>query len=165
MYGVIFHDFYMNVHKQIYKSNSKINCLLFMENYIDYFIEVKMGCENKNGILKEKTTLSSKHYNDYPYGYFKATNAKENPDRITVYLKILYEGYLYNTFQIFKVISLEVFQIQEEQKGNTERKIDHETRDYFNKNIFPFILKNENLGLKYENIEIRHVIEEYKHDC
>ncbi len=132
--------------------NTRDNALEFLSDYIKNYILLKQGdtADDNLKTYREPSSLSSNTFNSYPYGYFTCYST-EIFYRSIIYLKQSINGYLFNSTNIQKILSLdliELFDFYDNTADEIEenfRQPDIEVENYFDDKVLPeLILKMQN---------------------
>lgn len=113
VYTVIIEDYKNKTTKLVeceYHVN-KNNSLEIMKKYIDNYIDSKEGVYDRY-IYRKPSSLKSRTYNHIPYGYVVLRKNEGNLDKFYVHLKEKDDGYLYNSYKIIPVFSIQIMEFE-----------------------------------------------------
>ncbi len=144
-FGIFLSDFKLkkNILLKVFKSRE--NALEYLTNYSYLFILNKEGEIAKENfkIRREPSSLISNTFTNYPFGYFICYST-DSYYRNTIYLKKKIEGYFVNSFEIEKILSIDIIEIKEKKKKDIEYDnflmVDKEIYDHYNKDVLPELL-------------------------
>ena len=123
LFEVYIHETSEKTSKLLKTYNNKLEALGYIEELVEDFITQKNGEDRgKEDIIVEPSSYKSMRWRKLPYGFFKTRNTKESLYKITVWCKKLNEGYLYNSYEVFKVFSVDIISLP---TGNQD--LDEET--------------------------------------
>ena len=112
MYAIYINDYKIHDSKIIKIFKSKLEGLQYMENLVEDFIKLKNGeINNQTNIFYEPSSMKSRSWLSKPYGFFKTRKPSDSFYKISVWNKIEEPGYLYNSYKIDKIFTIDLISI------------------------------------------------------
>lgn len=109
MFGVYIHETNVKTSRLLKTFTNKLEARSYLEETVDEFITKKDGEERGRKILfNEPSSYKSSSWKMIPFKYFKTRNTKDSLYKITVWNKTKRTGYLYNSYDIDKIFSIDI---------------------------------------------------------
>jgi hypothetical protein len=114
MFGIYLHETNVKTSRLVKTFANKLEALGFMEETVEDFITNKDGEKRgKESLIQEPSSYKSMRWGSLPFGFFKTRNTGESLYRMTVWHKIKKIGYLYNSYEIVRVFSIDLIYLPE----------------------------------------------------
>ena len=149
------------------KGLEKYNAIELMNDHINKYLDNKEGFKDRAIYREPSTGLKSSTFYSYPLGYIVTKSKTGNYYKYTIYNKIVIKGLVYNTFNVVKLFTIQLNEIDILDYSKNIKIRDYEDYEYgylydnvideLNKNI---VKKDIVIDELYKNIVKKYNVNE-----
>jgi hypothetical protein len=113
MFGVQYHECEKKISKLLSIFSNKYEAHEYLEYVVDNYFKQKEGENVEKKLYKEPSHKYSRRWGTMPFGLIKTRNTDESLYKITIWEKTKESGYIYDSFKITKIMSLDLILVKE----------------------------------------------------